>query len=152
VNFKFDHLIPTSTLWLRVLRVGLLFSAAGWGISFIFTFASWDAATDQLFLMGAHKIEYDPMLDYWLRMASAAFGCIGIASALACIRPTAFPGLIGILGPFHLFVGSTLVVAALKNQLKTELHPTFVADITFCFVTGTLIILSLCGSWFSRKG
>ena len=80
--------------WLSVMRVGLLTSAIGWGISWSFTFASWRAASAQLCLMGANTIPYQPLLDYWLRMASSVFGCIGIASLLACLRPQAFAGFI----------------------------------------------------------
>jgi len=136
-------LIPTSIGWLRVLRLGLLLSSIGWGISFFFTFSTWESASDQLYLMGAGHIEYRPLLDYWLKMASAAFGCIGIASALACFRPVLFEGLVWLLGPYHAFVGTVLTVAAISNHLTTEEHPTFVADITFCFVTAILISLPL---------
>lgn len=129
--------------WLRTLQLGLLLSSIGWGISFLFTFSSWESASDHLYVMGAGTIEYRPLLDYWLRMASAAFGCIGIASALACVRPLCFQGLIVLLGPFHLFMGIVLAVSAVNNDLNTESHPTFVADITFCFVTAILIVVPL---------
>ena len=46
-------MIPTTRGWLNTLRIGLLVSAIGWGISFYFTFARWSAATDQLYGMGA---------------------------------------------------------------------------------------------------
>lgn len=143
--------IPTGKGWLRSLQLGLLLSSIGWGISFIFTFSTWDSASDHLFLMGAGRIEYHPLLDYWLRMASATFGCIGIASALACIRPAFFQGLIVLLGPFHLFVGVVLAASAIINHLNTESHPTFVADITFCFVTAFLIITPLAITYIHGK-
>jgi hypothetical protein len=136
-------MIPTVKGWLRMLRLGLLLSSIGWGISFIFTFSTWDFASDQLYLMGAGRMEYHPLLDYWLRMASAAFGCIGIGSALACLRPAFFQGLIVLLGPFHVFVGLVLAASAVSNHLNAESHPTFVPDITFCFVTAFLIITPL---------
>ncbi|MEY3895165.1 MAG: hypothetical protein RLZZ214_684 [Verrucomicrobiota bacterium] len=136
-------MIPTEKGWLRMLRLGLLLSSIGWGISFIFTFSTWDSASDQLYLMGAGRIDYHPLLDYWLRMASAAFGCIGIGSALACLRPVFYQGLVVLLGPFHVFVGFVLAASAVINHLNPESHPTFVADITFCFVTAFLIITPL---------
>lgn len=136
-------LIPQSPVSLRILRLGLLFSSIGWGISFLFTFAPWGIAADQLYLMGADRIPYQPLLDYWLKMASATFGCIGIASALACLRPPSFVSLICLLGPFHLFIGTVLVVAAITNDLNADQHPTFPADITFCFVTAALISIPL---------
>lgn len=144
-------MIPSSRGWLRTLQLGLLLSSIGWGISFLFTFSTWDSAADQLRVMGADQIEYQPLLDYWLRMASAAFGCIGIASALACISPRSYQGLILLLGPFHAFMGVVLTVSAASNKLNTESHPTFVADITFCFVTAILIIVPLAVTRL-RKG
>jgi len=144
-------MITSSRGWLRTLQLGLLLSSIGWGISFLFTFSTWDSAADQLRVMGADQIEYQPLLDYWLRMASAAFGCIGIASALACISPRSYQGLIFLLGPFHVFMGIVLTAAATSNKLNTESHPTFVADITFCFVTAILIIVPLAVTRL-RKG
>lgn len=38
-------LIPQTIGRLRVLRLGLLLAAVGWGISFLFTFSSWEAAS-----------------------------------------------------------------------------------------------------------
>lgn len=144
-------MIPNNKILLRALQIGLIFSSLGWGISFIFTFSSWDSASDQLFLMGAERIEYQPLLDYWLKMASAVFGCIGIGSALACMRPVLFRGFILFLGPFHLFVGSVLVASAGINQLDRESHPTFVADITFCFITAFLIMTPLVVTFYRNK-
>jgi hypothetical protein len=148
MNHRQPNLIPATRGWLRTLQLGLLLSSIGWGISFLFTFASWDSASDHLYVMGAGRIEYRPLLDYWLRMASAAFGCIGIASALACVRPNSFQGLIVLLGPFHVFMGVVLAVAAVNNDLNTESHPTFVADITFCFVAAILILMPLVVTYF----
>jgi hypothetical protein len=136
-------MLPSLRAWLNPLRLGLLLGACGWGISFFFTFSPWPLASTQLVEMGARPIAYDPLLDYWLRMASCAFGCIGIACALACHRPAKFVSLIRLLGPFHLIVGITLVVAATRNQLTLDLHPTFIPDISFCFLTGLLIQVPL---------
>ncbi len=133
--------IPTARPWRAALRLGLLASTCGWGISFYFTFTPWTAAVSQLRDMGAGDIRYDPLLDYWLRTASVVFGCIGIGSLLACLRPESFPGFIRLLGPFHLIVGATLIAAAIANHLDRALHPTFVPDITFCFVTGLLLVI-----------
>ena len=144
-------MLPITRPWLNLMRLGLLLSACGWGISFFFTFVSWPVASNQLQEMGAEVIEYQPLLDYWLRMASAAFGCIGIASALACARPRAFVGLIHLLGPFHFVIGTTLVIAAWRNHLSPDLHPTFTPDIVFCFVAGSLIELPLLHAWKTNR-
>ena len=133
-----------------MLQLGLMLSGAGWGISFYFTFASWESASDQLYLMGAGRLDYRPLLDYWLKMASATFGCIGIASGLAALRPHRFAGFVYLLGPFHAFLGVILSVSAITNNLRTDAHPTFVADITFCFLTSILISVPLVVSYFRR--
>ena len=136
-------MIPTTRGWLNTLQLGLLVSSIGWSISFFFTFAPWHVAADQLYGMGANTITYQPLLDYWLRMASAVFGCIGIGSAIACCRPKSFVSFISLLGPFHFVVGCTLAVAAYRNDLNTSSHPTFIPDIAFCFLAGILIQLPL---------
>ncbi len=136
-------MLPVSRSWLNTLRLGLLTSAIGWGISFTFTFATWRAASAQFYLMGAGTVEYRPLLDYWLRMASSVFGCIGVASLMACVRPQAFVSFIRLLGPFHFIMGATLAVAAWNNGLRTDLHPTFVPDICFCLLAGMLIQVPL---------
>ncbi|MFD0892748.1 hypothetical protein KBB96_15100 [Luteolibacter ambystomatis] len=141
-----DPRIPETPGWLRILRLGLLCSACGWGISFWFTFVPWQNAAEQLRAMGAKPLHYDPLLDYWLKMASSVFGCIGLASALACWKPDAFEGLVKLVSPFHLFVGTTLLVAAIQNHLTPPRHPMFIPDITFCYLTALLTGLPLlCG-------
>jgi len=143
-------LIPVTTGWLRVLRLGLLMSACGWGISFMFTFSPWERASYQLYVMGADRLTYDPLLDYWLKMASSVFGCIGIASALACWKPHRFASFIHLLAPFHFIIGAVLVCAAAGNHLNPKRQPTFIPDITFCFLTATLISLPLVFDWWKQ--
>lgn len=145
-------MIPTTRGWFNTLQVGLAVSAIGWGISFFFTFSPWSVAANQLALMGAGPIPYNPLADYWLKMASSVFGCIGIGSLVACLRPHVFTGFIRLLGPFHFVVGTTLVIAAYANRLTPHLHPTFIPDIVFCFLAGTLIQLPLLmGRHAARK-
>jgi hypothetical protein len=145
-------MLPTERAWLNILRLGLLVSACGWGISFIFTFSTWDSAANQLRDMGANGIPDDPLLNYWLRMASATFGCIGIGSALACFRPLRYVGLIRLLGPFHFIVGATLAISAYRIPLSPDLHPTFIPDIIFCFLTAFLIQLPLIRESMTANG
>jgi hypothetical protein len=63
---------------LRLLRLFLGFSAFSWGVSAMGVFASWQQAEKFLEGLGAKPIVYDPMLDYWLRMAAGAFALIGL--------------------------------------------------------------------------
>ena len=136
-------MIPTTRGWLNTLQIGLAVSAVGWGIALFFTFAPWNAAADQLESMGAGFIPYHPLADYWLKMASAVFGCIGLASAIACFRPQRFESFIRLLGPFHFVIGIILAISAYQNGLNPKVHISFVPDIVFCFLAGTLIQLPL---------
>lgn len=141
-----DHSLPLPlprTAGRLVLRLGLALATFGWGISFAFTFAHWDTAVYHLHSMGARELSYQPMMDYWLRMASVVFGCIGVAAALACWKPESYRGLIHLLPWFHFFTGTVLLVAAIRNELTPRTHTTFVLDITFCFLTALLIQLPL---------
>jgi hypothetical protein len=124
---------------LLILRLGLLIGAFGWGISFYFTFTSWEASADWLYAMGAREIPYQPLMDYWLKMASTVFGCLGLLFLLAGLQPARYAPLLPLFAAFHLVVGASLVVAALRNGLTPGLHPTFIADITFCFCAALLI-------------
>jgi hypothetical protein len=140
--------LPTSKRWLNTLQLGLALSAAGWGISFWFTFASWESATNQMAQMGAGPILADPLMDYWLRMASAAFGCIGIASGIAAAQPAKYESLVRLLAPFHCFMAIVLASSAWMNRLNTDQHISFIPDIIFCSLTAILIQLPL---WMTRR-
>ena len=70
-------MIPKSKPAYLTLRLGLLLSAVGWGIALSFTIATWKGAADYMYTMGAGQVEYRPLMDYWMRMASVVMGCIG---------------------------------------------------------------------------
>lgn len=124
---------------LRTLKAGLFLSAFGWGLSFVFTIEPWNSAVLRLYQMGAETIAYQPLLAYWLKMASAVFGCLGVASAVCFMRTERMIEVIRLLVPLHLIVGITLVSSAVSNKLDPAVHKSFVADISFCFLTAALI-------------
>lgn len=124
---------------LRMLKAGLFLSAFGWGLSFVFTIEPWDHAILRLYRMGADHIAYQPLLAYWLKMASAVFGCLGVASAVCFMRTERMIEVIRLLVPLHLIVGITLISSAVSNKLDPAIHKSFVADISFCFAVAVLI-------------
>jgi FtsH-binding integral membrane protein len=75
---------------LRLLRLFLGFSAFAWGISVVGVLLSWSAAEQALQGLGARPIAYDPMLDYWLRMAAGAFALVGGLFLLLMIQPVKY--------------------------------------------------------------
>ena len=136
-------MIPTGKYSLNVLRLGLILSTIGWGITLLFTVSTWHSAADYMYAMGAGQVDYNPLMDYWMRMASVVMGCIGIASFMAARKPDFYAPVIYLLGPFNYIVGITLIFAAINNELTPDKHPTFIPDIVFCFMTGSLIICPL---------
>jgi len=122
------------------LQTGLLLGFLGWFISFIFTFSSWEFSTKILYGMGAKNIEYQPLLDYWLKMASSAFGCLGLLFFAAYRNNNQYKNLIPLLGYGSIFIGIILLISGMNNSLKADLHPTRYIDLLFCFGVGTLII------------
>ena len=77
---------------LRLLRMLLFFSAFAWGISIVGVFVPWSIAVELLQGLGLKNVAYDPMLDYWLRMASGAFFLVGILFLLFAVNPKKYAG------------------------------------------------------------
>ena len=75
---------------LRLLRLFLGFAAFAWGVSVVGVFVSWSEASNLLQGLGAKPIAYDPMLDYWLRMAAGAFTLVGCWYLVLMIWPRKF--------------------------------------------------------------
>lgn len=123
---------------LRLLRWWLGFSALVWGVSFYGVFARWDAAEQALQGLGARPIAYDPMLDYWLRMASGAFGLMGLWYLVLTLWPRKFAAAIPWFGALMVAEGVILLGHGLRLHLP--LFP-FYGDIAACFVGGGGILL-----------
>ena len=121
----------------RILRVLLLASAAAWGVSVVGVFLPWDVAVTALQGLGARAIPTDPMLDYWMRMASGAFFGVGVFFLMLAWRPDAFANVIPLAGGLMLLEGITLAVHGLRLHLRP--FP-FWADTAFCLFVGAGIV------------
>jgi hypothetical protein len=118
---------------LRLLRIFLAFAAFACGISVLGVFLSWSAAGEAMRGLGAKPIAYDPMLDYWLRMASGAFALIGAWYLALTIWPRKFAAAIPWFGAFMLAEGCVL----LFHGIRLSLPPLpFYGDTAACFVCG----------------
>jgi predicted tellurium resistance membrane protein TerC len=114
----------------------LFASSFVWGISIIAVVIPWPAAINSLNGLGAGVIPNDPMLDYWLRMAAAAFTIIGMLFFVTALWPAKYQNLVGLLGLLQVFEGIVLLV----HGLRLELRPfPFYADTAFCLFAGALI-------------
>jgi len=125
---------------LRLLRLFLGFAAVAWGISLVGVFARWPAAAQMLQGLGAQPIAYDPMLDYWLRMASGAFGLVGLWYLALMLWPQKFHAAIPWFGALMLVEGVILLVHGVRLSLPP--FP-FFGDVSACFLGGAGIL------WFA---
>ena len=122
---------------LRLLRFALFVSATGWGVSVFGVVLLWDNAAALLEGFGARPVPHDPMLDYWLRMASGAFALVGAIYLLLALQPRRFARIIPARGWLMLVEGVVLLVHGWRLGLR--LH-SFYFDTSFCFAAGGVIV------------
>lgn len=127
----------TPMMHLRLLRLFLGFAAFAWGISVFGVFLSWSAAVEALQGMGALPIAYDPMLDYWLRMAAGAFALVGCWYLVLMIQPRKFHAAIPWFGGLMLVEGAILLIHGLRLSLPP--FP-FYGDTAACLFGGGAIL------------
>ena len=128
---------------LRLLRLILGFAALAWGASVFGVFVSWPAAEQALIGLGAQAVRYDPMLDYWLRMAAGAFTLVGCWYLVLAVRPNKYWNAIPWFGWLMMAEGVILLVHGLRLSLPP--FP-FYADTAACLLGGGGIL------WLSREG
>jgi hypothetical protein len=127
-----------STGRLRLLRLILLFCSFVWGVSAFGVFMKWDVAIGVLQGMGAKPIAYDPMLDYWLRMAAGAFALVGTGYLLLAISPRKYAMMLPWFGWIMIVEGIVL----LAHGLRLGLNPfPFIGDVSASFAGGLGILL-----------
>ena len=123
---------------LRLLKLLLFFAAIGWGVTGAGIFASWPQVNAIAQGMGAKPIAYDPMLDYWLRMISGAFGLIGLWYLALALWPRKFAVAIPWFGWVLVLEGVILLVSGLRLGIGP--FP-FYGDVSACLILGTGILI-----------
>jgi hypothetical protein len=127
---------------LRFLRLFLVLSGLTWFAAFGGVFLGWPAAAELMRGLGAEPPPHDPMLDYWLRMASGAFGLIGVGFLVLAWRPRRFANVLPWAGGFMLAEGLILLVHG--SRLGLPPFP-FYGDVSACLVGGGGVL------WFRRS-
>lgn len=125
-------------LQFRLLRIALLFSAFVWGVSAVGVFLKWETAAATLQGLGAQPINYDPMLDYWLRMAAGAFALVGTGYLLLAMFPRKYAVMLPWFGWIMIMEGAIL----LTHGLRLGLAPMpFLGDVSASFAGGLGILM-----------
>lgn len=113
-------------------------AAFGWGVSILGTFLPWSIL--ELLLQGLGKSSAsldDPMLRYWLRMATGGWTVIGFLYLCCALRPEKYAALLPLLAIGTIFTGVVLLV----NGLLLSLPPfPFWGDAAFCLFIGAGIL------------
>ncbi|MET1255517.1 hypothetical protein ABVT43_10295 [Aliikangiella sp. GXAS 311] len=123
----------------NLLRLLLLGAGLGWGLTVIGAVLPWEFAVEHLQKFGGSgPIPDDKMLNYWLRMASGAFGIIGLLFLLAAKNPQKYANIIPILGFASVFEGIILLFYGIMFDLR--FFP-FVVDLSIAFVPGIGILM-----------
>lgn len=127
----------TEIMELRLLRLALGFAACTWGAAGVGVFLSWPRAVEAMQQLGAQPVAYDPMLDYWLRMAAGAFALIGCGFLGLMLQPQKYAVVIPWAGGLMLLEGLIL----LGHGVRLGLPPLpFYADTAACLLGGMAII------------
>ncbi|HWB08460.1 MAG TPA: hypothetical protein VG826_04520 [Pirellulales bacterium] len=116
------------------LRVLLVVSAIGWGMSFFAAFAPWFLVVRWIEAIGGLTPPDHPMIQYWVRMAGAGFGFIGLFYLRLALRPTNHLHWMRFASLLNLAVGSVILAEALILRLPSS---RFRMDTLFCFGCGT---------------
>ncbi|MBE0545593.1 MAG: hypothetical protein IH623_30045 [Verrucomicrobia bacterium] len=98
---------------------------------------NWQTAVEALQGFGAMPVGYDPMLDYWLRMAAGAFAMIGCWFLVMAAWPNRFAAAIPWFGGLMVVEGLILLVHGIRLSLPP--FP-FYADTSACLLLGSGIL------------
>ncbi|HEV3340206.1 MAG TPA: hypothetical protein VG125_07605 [Pirellulales bacterium] len=133
---------PDTTRDLFNLRVLLVVSALGWGMSFFAALAPWFLVVRWIEAIGGLTSPDHPMIQYWVRMPGAGFGFIGLFYMRLALRPLQRLDWMPFASLLGLVVGTVILVQALILHLP---FARFRIDTLFCFGCGT-------GIWvYSRR-
>lgn len=120
-----------------LLRTFLGLGAVTWAAAIPGVFVSWNSATAAMEGFGAGRIAYDRMVDYWIRMASGAFGFIGLLFVVLLIWPRRHRDIIPWFAALSVLEGIILLIHGLRLSLPP--FP-FYGDVSACLLSG-------CGCW-----
>ena len=117
----------------------MLGAGLGWGLTIVGAFLPWEWATDHLERFGGSgEIPNDVMLNYWMRMASGAFGFVGVFFLLAAWKPYQYKNIVPVLAYGSLVEGAILLFYGIKFDIPV--FP-FGPDVAIALIPGFGILL-----------
>jgi ABC-type Fe3+-siderophore transport system permease subunit len=107
-------------------------------LSFIFAALPWRAITAWANQFGVQIPDAEPWTVFWARLLCATFGMIGVFFVFLARNPLEYGGMLLLSAYGLLFLGVAVLMGSLRYELP---FITYIVDVIFCFITGTLILL-----------
>ena len=129
---------------LPIYQLFAIIAGIGWIISILANFVNGETVFDFLRYMSAEQFEYDPMLDYWMKMTGLAFAFIGLGFLYCGIKwKEGFP--YGIyFGVYQLVSALSVLLTMARLELDSQMY---LLDCVFFLGTGIPMTLA----WFGVR-
>ena len=127
-----------------IYRLAAIVAGIGWLVSILANLVQGETVFEFLQFVSAEQIEYNPILDYWMKMAGLAFGFIGLGFLYCGIKwKSLFP--LGIyFGIFQILSCLSVLITTARIDLDSQIY---LLDCTFFLGTGIPMTLA----WFQIK-
>jgi hypothetical protein len=119
------------------LRLALMASAFGWGLSFLAALAPWSVVAKWIQAIGGIEPPAHPQIQYWVRMAGAGFGFIGLFYLILSRDPWRHRDWLAFAGLLDMAVGFVLLFHGWRLGLPAD---RLCVDVGFCLVCGLGIL------------
>ncbi len=127
-----------------IYRLAAIAAGIGWVVSILATIVNGELVFEFLQYVSGLSFEYNPMLDYWMKMAGLAFAFVGLGFLYCGIKWK--EGL-----KFGLYFGSFQIlsgIAVLLNMVRMEIDSLiYLMDCTFFLGTG----IPMTWAWFNIR-
>ncbi|OGV56069.1 MAG: hypothetical protein A2017_15150 [Lentisphaerae bacterium GWF2_44_16] len=118
---------------IRILRLLLLFSAFGWGITFVGLVLPWELIINILTGLQLIGITEVAISSYWFKMTAGTYSFIGLIFLLLALNPQKYETLITVAGLFMLAEALISLTSGIFFKLPFS---SFCFDFIFCSFAG----------------
>ena len=127
-----------------IYRLAAIIAGTGWIVSILATLVNGQAAFEFLQYISGEQLAYNPMLDYWMKMAGLAFAFIGLGFLYCGLKwKEALPyGLY--FGSYQILSAFGVLISIARMDIDSNIY---LMDCVFFLGTG----IPMTWAWFSLK-